>query len=95
MIERYSGWHWANSDPVRRPDSAAIGLLATVSCPTLVILGELDLPDFNSIARRLAAGIPRSTLRTIADAGHMANMEAPAQVNELLLAHLRACAEIN
>jgi pimeloyl-ACP methyl ester carboxylesterase len=95
MVERYSGWHWGNADPVRRPTSAAIELLATVSCPTLVILGELDLPDFQAIARRLAAGIPRSTLRTIAGAGHMANMEAPAQVNELLLAHLRACAEIN
>ena len=94
MVERYSGWHWANADPVRRPDSAAIELLATVSCPTLVILGELDLPDFKSIARRLAAEIPRATLHTVAGAGHMANMEAPAQVNELLLAHLRACAEI-
>jgi pimeloyl-ACP methyl ester carboxylesterase len=95
MVERYSGWHWGNADPVRRPTSAAIELLATVSCPTLVILGELDLPDFQHIARRLAAEIPRATLRTIAGAGHMANMEAPAQVNELLLAHLRACAEIN
>lgn len=94
MVERYSGWHWMNADPARRPNCAAIGLLATVSCPTLVILGELDLPDFQGIARRLAAEIPGATLRIIAGAGHMANMEAPAQVNELLLAHLRACAEI-
>ncbi len=95
MVDRYSAWHWANADPVRRPDRSAAKLLATVSCPTLVILGELDLPDFTNIAQRLAAEIPEAVLRTIPDAGHMANMEAPALVNDLLLAHLRACAEFS
>ena len=89
MVERYSAWHWWNADPVRRPVSPAIRELASVPAPTLVLVGELDLPDFQTIARHLAAGIPRATLRTIAGAGHMANMEAPAMVNELLLAHLR------
>jgi pimeloyl-ACP methyl ester carboxylesterase len=90
MVERYSAWHWCNADPVRRPEHSASKLLATVSCPTLVILGELDLPDFHAIARRLAEEIPGAALRTIAGAGHMANMESPAAVNALLLAHLRA-----
>jgi pimeloyl-ACP methyl ester carboxylesterase len=90
MVERYSVWHWRNTDPVSRSASPASQCLATVTCPTLVILGELDLPDFKEIARRLAAGIPGAALHTIADAGHMANMEAPRAVNDLLLAHLRA-----
>jgi pimeloyl-ACP methyl ester carboxylesterase len=90
MVGRYSVWHWRNTDPVRRSASPAIQCLAAVTCPTLVILGELDLPDFKEIAQRLAAGIPGAALHTIADAGHMANMEAPAAVNDLLLAHLRA-----
>jgi 3-oxoadipate enol-lactonase len=92
MVERYSAWHWWNVDPVRRPPPLAITALATVSLPTLVLVGELDLPDFQAIARRLAAEIPHATLHTIAGAGHMANMEAPAAVNDLVLAHLRACA---
>ena len=90
MVDRYSVWHWRNTDPVCRSASPAIQCLAAVTCPTLVILGELDLPDFKEIAQRLAAGIPGAALHTIADAGHMANMEAPAAVNDLLLAHLRA-----
>jgi pimeloyl-ACP methyl ester carboxylesterase len=90
MVDRYSVWHWRNTDPVRKSAAPAIQCLAAVTCPTLVILGELDLPDFKEIAQRLAAGIPGAKLRTIADAGHMANMEAPAAVNDLLLAHLRA-----
>jgi 3-oxoadipate enol-lactonase len=89
MIERYSAWHWCNRDPALQPATAAIRLLGTVACPTLVIVGELDLPDFQAIAHTLAAGIPRAALRTLAGVGHMASMEAPAAVNELLLAHLR------
>ncbi|MHB8477495.1 MAG: alpha/beta fold hydrolase [Steroidobacteraceae bacterium] len=90
MVERYSAWHWHNADPVRKP--AAPTALAAVSSRTLVIVGELDLPDFKSIAAQLAAEIPRATLHTVAGAGHMANMEAPAMVNALLLEHLRGCA---
>jgi 3-oxoadipate enol-lactonase len=90
MIERYSAWHWRNADPARRAERRAIEALTGVACATLVIVGELDLPDFQAIARRLAADIPGAKLVTVAGAGHMANMEAPAAVNELLLAHLRA-----
>jgi pimeloyl-ACP methyl ester carboxylesterase len=90
MVERYSAWHWRNVDPHRRAAFPAIEALGSVAAPTLVILGELDLPDFKAIAHRLAVEIPGAMLRTIAGAGHMANMEAPAAVNELLLAHLRA-----
>jgi pimeloyl-ACP methyl ester carboxylesterase len=92
MVHDYSAWHWRNTDPVERPTRQAIQELATLKCPTLILLGELDLPDFKEIAQRLAAEIPGATLHTIAGAGHMANMEAPAAVNELLLAHIRASA---
>jgi 3-oxoadipate enol-lactonase len=92
MVERYSAWHWCNADPVRRPPSPAIKALAAVSCRTLVLVGEFDLPDFHDITLRLAAEIPRATRYTIAGAGHMANMEAPDIVNDLLLTHLRAAA---
>ncbi len=90
MVERYSVWHWHNPDPLRMSASPAITCLRSVSCPTQIILGELDLPDFKVIAQRLATEIPGALLHIIADAGHMANMEAPAAVNDLLLAHLRA-----
>jgi pimeloyl-ACP methyl ester carboxylesterase len=92
MVEGYSAWHWCNSDPVRRASSPAIRELARVSHRTLVLVGELDLADFQAIARHLAADIPHATLHTVAGAGHMANMEAPGAVNDLLLAHLRSCA---
>lgn len=92
MVERYTAWHWWNPDPVRRSAVPTAKALATLQCPTLVLIGELDLPDFQAIARRLAAEIPRATLHTIAGAGHMASMEAPDAVNARVLAHLRASA---
>jgi 3-oxoadipate enol-lactonase len=92
MVERYTAWHWWNADPVRRSAVPTAKALSTLGCRTLVLVGELDLPDFRAIGRRLAAEIPRATLHTIAGAGHMANMEAPDAVNERVLAHLRACA---
>ena len=90
MVGRYTAWHWANVDPIRKPQSPASASLSMLRCPTLVLVGEFDLPDFIAIAQRLAATIPQATLHTIRGAGHMANMEAPAAVNELLLGHLRA-----
>jgi 3-oxoadipate enol-lactonase len=90
MVERYSGWHWANTDPIRRSGPPSIERLPSMTARTLVMVGELDLADFREIARRLCAGIPRATQCEIAGAGHMSNMEAPAIVNEHLLEHLRS-----
>ena len=64
--------------------------LAEVSVPTLVVVGEHDLPDFQRIADTLAAGIPQAKKVTIADAGHMSNMEQPRAFNALLLEFLQA-----
>jgi len=64
-------------------------VLARISVPTLMIVGELDLPDFRNIAQRIAAGMPHVTLRTMPNAGHMANLEAAGEFNDLVLEHLR------
>lgn len=89
MIDRYSGWHWHHPDPGTAPLPAIAERLRSISIPTLVLVGELDLPDFQSIARRLALELPRAELRSIAGSGHMSNMEAPQEFNERVLGFLR------
>jgi pimeloyl-ACP methyl ester carboxylesterase len=89
MIERYSGWHLVHRDPGTAQEPAVAQILPRISIPSLVVVGELDLPDFQSIARRLAQELPLSELRTIPGAGHMSNMEAPREFNELALEFLR------
>jgi pimeloyl-ACP methyl ester carboxylesterase len=89
MLARYSGWHWWQQDPDVTPTPPSAEILASIAVPTLMIVGELDLPDFQNIAQRIAADMPQATLRTIPKAGHMANMEARHEFNELVLEHLR------
>jgi len=92
MVRRYSGWHFHSDDPGVGPSTPVAELLSTILVPTLVIVGALDLPDFQAIARRLADEMPRASLRTIANVGHMSNLEDSQQFNQLLLAHLASCA---
>jgi 3-oxoadipate enol-lactonase len=88
MVERYSGWHWRQRDPDAGPSPPIAEVLATIAVPTLMIVGERDLPDFQNIAQRVAKALPQAQLRTIAGAGHMSNMEAPEEFNRLVLEHL-------
>jgi pimeloyl-ACP methyl ester carboxylesterase len=50
--------------------------LATITCPTLVIVGELDQP-FLAPSRAMAEAIPHARLAVIPDAGHSPQFENP------------------
>jgi 3-oxoadipate enol-lactonase len=65
-----------------RPDSTP--LLATITVPTLVVVGEEDVVTPAKEARAMAEAIPGSHLQVIAQAGHLANMERPAAFNHVL-----------
>ena len=85
MLLAYSGAQWANPGwivPVKPP---TIERLGEIAAPTLVIVGELDVPDFQAIAEVLASGIRGAKKVVIPNAGHLANMEAPAAVNRAIL----------
>jgi 3-oxoadipate enol-lactonase len=91
MIDRYSGWHLRYPDPGTAPQTTIAQMLPSISIPTLVMVGELDLPDFQAIARRLGKELPQAELQTIAGSGHMSNMEAPQIFNDLVLGFLQRC----
>lgn len=59
-------------------------LLASIACPTLVLVGEHDAISPPSEMRDMAAAIPGATFRTIPQAGHIAPLENPAAVNAAL-----------
>ncbi|MBP5938505.1 alpha/beta fold hydrolase [Streptomyces acidiscabies] len=60
------------------------GDLTTVSVPTLMALGKLDVPDFQDIARRYAAEIPGAELVEFTNAAHLIAMDAPGEVGAVL-----------
>lgn len=90
MIRRYSGWHFQSEDPGVGPSRPIIEVLSKISAPTLVMVGGLDLPDFQAIARRLTTEMPSATLSVIPNVGHMPNLEDPLEFNRLVLAHISA-----
>lgn len=88
MVMDYSGWHWGNRDPQRGPDPPATARVREIAAPTLVIVGERDLPDFHVIADILTQGIPNAPKIVLPNVGHMANMEAPERFNTEVLTFL-------
>lgn len=66
---------------MERPDSTPT--LATVTVPTLVVVGDEDVLTPPVEAARLHAGIAGSRLAVIPGAGHVSNLERPSAFNAL------------
>lgn len=85
MVLEYPGTFWLHPDWQQGPTPPAIQRLETIQAPTLIVIGELDLPDFHHIADTVAARVPQARRVLLPGIGHMANMEAPSEVNQLML----------
>jgi pimeloyl-ACP methyl ester carboxylesterase len=59
--------------------------LEQISVPTLLVVGERDIEEFQAIANHIASAISQLTKRVLPGVGHMANMEAPEAFNEAVL----------
>jgi len=62
--------------------------LATISAPTLAIAGEDDPSTTPDALRFIAERIPGAQLEIVPHAAHLANVEQPETVNELIVTHL-------
>jgi pimeloyl-ACP methyl ester carboxylesterase len=62
--------------------------LGEIQAPTLVLVGELDVPDMHAIATRLRRDIPGARGATIPAAAHAPTMERPDEFAELVLPFL-------
>ncbi len=78
-------WDKATPQPL---DPPAIARLGEVRAPTLVLVGELDVPDILATADLLASGIPGARKAVLPGVAHMPNMEMPAEFNRAVLAFL-------
>ena len=63
----------------------AIMRLSEVRAPTLVIVGNLDLPEKLQLATHLASTIPGARQRIIAGGAHMVSMEQPDEFKRVVL----------
>lgn len=58
--------------------------LATISVPTLIIVGEDDLLTPPNLARSMQGQIPHSHINIIPSAGHLSPLEQPERVNSAI-----------
>lgn len=67
---------------VEELDIPAIEQLESVTAPTLILVGTLDLEEKVALAKETAKRIPNARYVEIADAAHMINMEQPIVFNQ-------------
>ncbi|MDO9712675.1 alpha/beta fold hydrolase [Paracraurococcus lichenis] len=69
---------------MNRVDSRPV--LATIQCPTLVLVGDSDRLSPPDHAAEMQAGIRGSTLVVLPECGHLSTLERPEAVGEAMLA---------
>jgi 3-oxoadipate enol-lactonase len=66
------------------PQPQANSRLADIQARTLIVTGELDLPDFHNAGRIMLRRVPGAQSVLVPEAGHMVPMEKPAATSQLL-----------
>jgi pimeloyl-ACP methyl ester carboxylesterase len=69
----------------RELDPPAVGRLSAIRVPTLVIVGDCDVPGIRKIADVLAGDIAGARKVIMHDTAHVPNMEQPEEFNRLVL----------
>jgi 3-oxoadipate enol-lactonase len=72
----------------QRLEPSALPRLAEVAVPTLVVVGELDIPDVHAHAGAIEAGIAGARRIVVSGSGHLPQLERPQEFNEILLEFL-------
>ncbi|MBV8718596.1 MAG: alpha/beta fold hydrolase [Chloroflexi bacterium] len=85
IVSGYGWWAARHPGKRRRIHPPAAGRLGEITAPTLVVVGERDVPRLRETSDELARGIPGARLLVLPGAGHMANMEAPQAFNTAVL----------
>ncbi len=68
-----------------RLEPPAASRLDEIRAPTLVVVGDQDIPDVLAAANVLTSGIPGAHKAVIPDATHVPNMERPKIFNRRVL----------
>ncbi len=74
---------------LRGPARPALPNLKEIRVPTIIVVGEYDLPDCHAAAGVIEAGIAGSIRIVLPRSAHIAPLEQPAAFNELTLAFMK------
>jgi 3-oxoadipate enol-lactonase len=77
-----------DSSPEQKLDPPAVGRLSEIAAPTLVVVGDADMPPVHEAADVLVSQIRGARKVVINDAAHLPNLEHPERFNRLLVEFL-------
>jgi pimeloyl-ACP methyl ester carboxylesterase len=78
------------SAPTDDPEPPAIGRLNEITAPTLVVVGDEDVPHVLDNVKLLMDSIKGARKAVIHDAAHLPNLEHPEEFNRIVLDFLRS-----
>ena len=87
-VQEMNANNFSRQDGETKPrplEPPAIGRLAEIQAPTLIILGDLDTSGTLAMADFLARGIAGARKVVIPGTAHMVNMERPGEFNRVVL----------
>jgi 3-oxoadipate enol-lactonase len=77
-------------DLEQRPASPALERLGQVSVPTLIVVGEVDIPDVHAHSGAIEAGIGGARRVVLPGSGHLPQLEVPDDFNRVVLEFLHS-----
>jgi 3-oxoadipate enol-lactonase len=72
----------------KRLQPPAARRLAEIRVPTLVVVGDRDVPDMQKVASQLAAEVKGARKVVVAGSGHIVNLERPSEFDRAVLGFL-------
>jgi 3-oxoadipate enol-lactonase len=66
----------------------ALPRLHEIRVPTLILVGDADIPDVHAHAGAIEAGIPRAHRLVVKDVGHLMYLEKPAEFRRLVISFI-------
>jgi pimeloyl-ACP methyl ester carboxylesterase len=70
------------------PVKPALPRLGEIHIPTLLLVGEADIPDVHAHAGAIEAGVPRARRVVISGTGHLMYLEKPAEFSQIVIGFL-------
>jgi 3-oxoadipate enol-lactonase len=77
--------NWNAESREIRLEPPAIDRLTEIRVPTLVVVGDLDMPDIMEIVGLIEKNVKGAQKAIIKDTAHMVNMEKPKEFNRIIL----------
>jgi pimeloyl-ACP methyl ester carboxylesterase len=73
-----------------RPTQPALPRLHEIRMPTLILVGDADIPDVHAHAGAIEAGIPDSRLVVVPEVGHLMYLEKPDEFNKIVISFIES-----